>query len=54
MDVDVPTNIDDDGPCIYGPISKDHFLLTNYFILANFHNSTNFQILAHFQNSAIF
>jgi hypothetical protein len=35
-DVDVAGDMDDDGPCIYGPISNDSFWPPNYFISANF------------------
>jgi hypothetical protein len=36
MDVDVAADKDDGGPCIYGPISNDHFGPTNYFISNHF------------------
>jgi hypothetical protein len=48
MDVDVAADMDDGGPCIYGPISNDHFGPTNYFISNHFQNSTNFENLVHF------
>jgi hypothetical protein len=47
IDIDLPTDMDDEGSCIYGPISipnilVDHFLPTNYFNSAHFQNSAHF------------